>query len=590
MVNIENKQTDIDILQLKYSEIIGKNNAFDLNYDGKTFKVAIVSNIICAQINAILELSLKSQGLFACATSGDYNNIVQDSKNFNDFNLVIIFFELSNVVDGLHYKIGSLNQVQIDDIYEHIKSKIDLVFENLAGNSFVIFNKFTSLLFNIYETRKNKYDDLVIRLNAYLDNKKPPNVTLIEIDKVISCVGVNESYDARNYTYSKALYTVDFFKNYVNYIKPIILSANGKSKKVLIMDCDNTLWKGILGEDGFKNIQMSSASKDGSIYENIQNLILSLVSNGVILCLVSKNELADVDDVLDNHSEMLIKQHNVIVKRVNWKDKATNIREIADELNVGLESFVFVDDSTFEIDSVQKLIPEITVFQVPKRIYHYPKMFMERVMPLFQTISRTVEDSRKSEIYKDQALRNSNKSKFANIEDYLASLKTEIFVDEDNIDNVSRISQLTQKTNQFNLSTYRYTEGDIRNFMDDKNYSVLSISVTDRFGDNGLTGVVILRFVEDCTVEVDSFLLSCRIIGRNVEYAIMDYLVKYLKDIEINVIKAKYIKSSKNNQVLNFYDTCGFESIIDDLKGEVRYNIDLKTYKNSGKTYIVIKK
>ena len=224
---------------------------------------------------------------------GDYDNIIQDSKKFNNSNLTIIFWELCNIVDGLQYKIELFDDKKFNELISKIKLEIDLVFENLKDSSLVIFNYFSSLLFNTSNIRKSKLDLLSKQLNQYLEKKVSRNIKLINLDKLISRIGLNNSIDFRFYYSSKALYKVDFFKLYVYHIKPIILSANGRSKKILIFDCDNTLWKGILGEDGYDKIEMNPNTKNGYIFNEIQNIALFLNKIN-LLGLCSKNNSSDV--------------------------------------------------------------------------------------------------------------------------------------------------------------------------------------------------------------------------------------------------------------------------------------------------------
>jgi FkbH-like protein len=500
--------------------------------------------------------------------------------------LIIVFYELSNLFDGLQYKILTFNQSKIDELFEQVVMQLDFILANLQKSPLVLFNNFTSTLLNSSSHRKTKYDLFIDRLNTFLEFNSTPNITIIDINKIIAKIGSINSVDIRNYRYNKAPYSIEFFKAYMEYIRPIILSTTGKTKKVLVVDCDNTLWKGILGEEGSDKIEMSSLTKDGSIFEDVQNLILSLVRKGVLLCLVSKNNSKDVDCVINSHVDMKIRNDDIVIKKVNWIDKATNLVEISRELNVGLDSIVFLDDSIFEIDSVTKLLPEVTVFQVPERLYRYPAMFEQEVVPLFYNLSISSEDLNKTKMYKAQTERNLDKNKFRNIDDYLASLNIKVSITIDNLDSVSRISQLTQKTNQFNLTSIRYTERDVEGFMEDERCSVISFSVFDKFGDSGLTGLCILKNINNTTVEIDTLLMSCRIIGRNIEYVFMDYLAGLLQSNNISKVISKYFKTSKNGQVSDFYDYFGFIKTdnFDDLI--TQYIFDLSEYKKSKITYI----
>ena len=384
---------------LKYSEILKLNKELGSCLTIDTYNISVFSNITVNQLKEICEYSLRVANVNAGVKIGDYDNIVQDSLKYKDSNLVIVFWELCNIIDGLQFKIELFDDQEIDSIVEKTKSEIDLVFKNLQNTSLVLFNKFSSIQFSGLSINETKLEKLSAQLNQYLADNVPENVKLIDLEKVIARVGVNSSLDLRYYYSSKALYTIDFFKVYAEHIKPYIMSANGKSKKAIIFDCDDTLWKGVLGEEGFDGIEMSSPTRDGAIYSEIQSIALALNKQGILIGLCSKNNSADVDEVIKSHTDMQLHDEHITIKKVNWSDKVTNLREIAGELNIGLNSLVFVDDSSFEVNFIKDQIPEITVLQVPDRLYNYPKMLREN-LGLFYNLSFTWEDKQKIEIYK----------------------------------------------------------------------------------------------------------------------------------------------------------------------------------------------
>jgi FkbH-like protein len=573
--------------ELKYSEILRLNKEIGETLESKPYKISILSNIIVHQIKEILEYQLRTGGINANVVLGDYDNIVQDSLKYKESNAVLIFWELCNIIDGLQFKIDLFDARQLNEIFEKTKSEIDLVLKNLGKTSLVLLNVFTSLSFSTSARRKTKLEELADQLNQYLADNIPVNVRLVELDKVIASIGVEDSFDYRYYYSSKALYTVNFFKSYAEYVKPFIMSVNGKAKKALIFDCDNTLWKGILGEDGYDNIEMSPRTKDGLIFAEIQSIALALNKQGILICLCSKNNPEDVDKVIKSHPDMQLRDKHITINKSNWSDKVSNLREIAQELNIGLDSFVIVDDSKFEVNLIRELLPEVTVLQVPERLYEYPKLLREN-SGLFYNLSFTDEDHKKIEMYNQQAKRESSRNEFTDIENYLASLELNmtVYQDEDSI--IPRMSQMSQKTNQFNLTTKRYTEGDIKNFIDDDSANVFAFSVADKFGDSGITGLCIIIFNDkNQTAVIDTFLMSCRIIGRNIEYAFIDYLVDILKSNKINEIQAKYIKTQKNGQVKTFYDKCSFR-LTDSNESVRNYTLVVSEYKPRLVNYIEV--
>lgn len=576
-----------NIKNLKYSEILKINTKLGSNINSNSYNISVLSNITINQIKEILEYVLRNEDINANVRIGDYDNIVQDSIKYENSNVVIIFWELCNIIDGLQYKIELFDNDQFNAMLEKTKSEIDLVLKNLNKTSLVLFYKFTSMPFSSLNLRKSNFEKFADQLNKYLEDKTKANVKLIELEKVIASVGVEKSLDLRYYYSSKALYTIEFFKTYAEYIKPFIMSANGKSKKALIFDCDNTLWKGILGEDGFDKIEMSSRTKDGTIFSEIQSIALALSKQGILIGLCSKNNPKDIDEVINSHPDMKLREEHIIINKSNWTDKVTNLRQIAKELNIGLDSLVFIDDSSFEVNLIKEQLPEITVLQVPERLYEYPKMLRENT-GLFYNLSLTEEDKKKIGMYKQQIYRGSAKKRFSDIEEYLASLELKLTIFEDDESIIPRMAQMSQKTNQFNLTTKRYTEVDIRNFVIAGDSKVFSFSVSDKFGDNGVTGLCIINFdKKNQTAKIETFLMSCRIIGRNIEYAFMDYLLNFLKNNKIKKVIAKYIKTHKNEQVKEFYNKCSY-SLIKFNNGIKDYELFIDEYKPKKIKYIEV--
>jgi FkbH-like protein len=574
---------------LKYSKILERNKQLGNALKSNAYNIAVLSNITIHQIKKICEYYLRKEGINANIKIGDYDNIVQDSIKYSKSNLVIIFWELCNIIDGLQYKAELFSNGQVNAILEKAKREIDLVLENLTNTSLVLFNQFTSIPFSgrtIGETNLNQLADL---LNRYVEDETPANVKLVDLEKVIANIGIKNSLDLRYYYSSKALYTIDFFKSYSNYIKPYIMSANGKNKKAIIFDCDNTLWRGILGEDGFDNIGMSSKTKDGAIFSEIQSIALALHKRGILIGLCSKNNPGDVNKVIKSHPDMQLRNEHISINKSNWSDKVTNLLDIATELNIGIESLVFVDDSSFEVNLIKQQLPQVTVIQVPERLYDYPRIFREN-LDLFYSLSFTVEDTQKAKMYKQQLQREGVRKKYADIEEYLASLELKIRVYVDNEDIISRMSQMSQKTNQFNLTTRRYTEADIGNFIFNPASKVFAFSVVDKFGDSGVTGLCIINVEEKYmqTADIDTFLMSCRIIGRNIEYSFMDFLINYLEDIGVRNIRGRFIKTPKNEQVHDFFDRCSFPIINSDSK-IVEYLLEVRNYKPKDLDYIKVR-
>ena len=538
---------------MKYSEILAENKRLEGEVDGNDFKISILSNIIANQLKEVVEFSLRSEGMNAVVEFGNYDNIVQDSALKTDSKITVIFWELANLTDGLEYRAPIMDHTGIENLMQKLKGEIQLCLNNLKNQSLVVFNLFSSMHFNALLVEENNFDLLAEQLNDFVRNNCPSNVRFVNPDKILIQTGLNNSIDLRNYYSSKALYTVDFFRNYANHIKHLILPFSGKVNEALIFDCDNTLWQGILGEDGFDGIEMSGKSAKGKPFEAVQFMGAKLASEGVLLGLCSKNNFDDVEEVLVKHNDQVIKNEHITIKKVNWSDKARNLRDMAKILNIGLDSFIFIDDSEFELGLIKHELPMIKTLQVNSKNYRYPSEFAE-IINSFYKHSRTSEDKEKVKMYKDQALRESSRAAFVDISDYLNSLEIEIEIIKNEAEHIARMAQMTQKTNQFNLTTKRYSESDIREFVKADSTNIYALSVRDKYGDSGITGLAIVKQLDNKSV-IDTFLLSCRVIGRGIEDEFMSRIVA---DISTEDIEASYIETKKNSQVATLYERYGF--------------------------------
>ncbi|MBA94480.1 MAG: hypothetical protein CMP21_01795 [Rickettsiales bacterium] len=568
---------------MNYVSILKKNGELENTLSGNPYKITVLSNISIHQIKEVLEYTIRKQGVLAQVTIGNYDNLVQDSVTCKNNNLVIIFWEICNMIESFQFKIGLLSKKEIETLIKKIKLEIDIVFQNLRDSPLVLINKLTPIKVEHLTMLDDKVNNVVTVLNNYILKSLNKNMKVVDLDLILASVGIHNSRNFKHFYLSKMLYTVNFLKAYSNYILPFILAVNGKAKKVLIFDCDNTLWKGILGEDGIENIQLSAKTKDGLIFSEVQTLAKTLARMGVMIGICSKNNLKDVQDVLKNHPDMILKESDIVINKSNWKDKVENLKEISKELNVGLDSLVFVDDSSFEINLIKDLLPDVTTLQVPSQLHEYPGMIYKSIS-LFYKESSTKEDKHKTQLYKQEVTRSFQKKKYPSIDDYLASLKLKITIYKDKKNDIARVAQLTQKTNQFNLTTKRYTESDIARFLQDEFYQVFSFSVSDKIGDYGIVAVCIMSLNSNKTIAtIDSFLMSCRVIGRRIEYSFINYLLEECKKQSIIELKASYIQTKKNALVLNFYDECSFllnkeENLIKYYNAKIQH---IKTHKIS---------
>lgn len=569
----------ISLTQLSQeNKILRKNkNLFPIN-------VLIVSNVTVDSSEKVITNCLLHSGFDPTIKFGNYDNIVSDSANAREFDFTLIIWELANIIEDFMFKVFSLSSTDIMELISRIKSQIDITYGNLSESSMVIVTKFSVKHFYASSLAIQPLEEIVRSLNNYLEEKRPSSVQLIDIDNIFLRSGL-DAIDFKLYNLFKSLYTTNFYYHLGKMIIPIIKINHGRVKKVLILDCDNTLWKGIIGEDGMDEIQMSSNDKKGAHYARVQYLIKGLFQKGVLMALCSKNNFDDVKEVFDNHPDMNLSFDQFVAYKINWQSKAENIKEIARDLNLGLDSFVFVDDSDFEVNLIKEELPEVKVYQVPKKSYQYPKMFIG-LLNEFYNPHITHEDLKKTEAYKQEVGRKTLQSNAKSHEGYMESLGLELFVEFNSLKDKERLAQMTQKTNQFNFTTKRYTISDVENFIKNPDFTVISFSVLDRFGDYGITALAILD-LRDAKVLIDTFLMSCRIIGRDLELAIVDVIIDYLMSIGHETVQLDLIHTKKNIVVKEFGEKFSFQ-LVEETDKYKSYHQKLSKYQSFNLPYIKV--
>jgi FkbH-like protein len=462
------------------------------------------------------------------------------------------------------------------------KQKLDLVLTGCNPSSYILLFTLTPLTSFSFKTNKTKINESIASYNQNLKAiaESRPLTKVIEFGDFIQFAENKPLIDWRYYFMYRTVINPGLSGCFTAWFRSQWQAIEGKRKKCLVLDLDNTIWGGILGEDGNEGIKLGN-SFPGNIYQTFQKMLLEASKSGVLLTIVSKNNEDEVWEAFETNPDMILKKNHFAAWRINWNDKATNIKEIAEELNIGTDSFVFIDDSPVERNWILQALPDVVVPDFPQSQYQLIKFFQDIYNSYFQIYEPSNEDLEKLLQYKQNSLRQQSQLRFTKIEDYIASLDTQIFIAEADNFTIPRIAQLTQKTNQFNLTTHRYTESDISGFIS-SGHKVYSISVTDKFGDNGITAVCIIKKVSSVSIEIDTYLLSCRILGRYIEYAIIKKLLNIAFDNKINEVYASYFPSAKNSQTSQFYDTLGFK-IVEDLSFKKYYlkmnkHFDIESY------------
>ncbi|MFH7044205.1 HAD-IIIC family phosphatase [Paucibacter sp. JuS9] len=384
--------------------------------------------------------------------------------------------------------------------------------------------------------------------------------------------GSRHWYDARMRLYAKAPIAAAMLGALSRELMKYARAFSGLSKKCLVLDLDNTLWGGVIGEDGIDGIQLG-ANYPGSAFVEFQRAVHGLAQRGVILALASKNNAADVDAVFAQHPFMQLKPAQFAASQVHWEPKSESLKRIASQLSIGLEHMVFVDDNPVECEQVRRELPMVTVIQLPKR----PEAYVDALLDegLFDTLGLSDEDRRRGALYQQRAQAESMRSSSGSIEDYYRSLAMQLSVAPVDAGTLARTAQLTQKTNQFNVTTFRYSEADVAGRMADASWLALTVGVRDRFGDNGIVGILMAQQQGE-RLEIDTFLLSCRVIGRTVETAMLAQLCEAAEQRGLSHLGGQLRPTAKNQPARDLFERHGFSKESEDAEGNSRWVLDLR--------------
>lgn len=495
----------------------------------------------------------------------DISNVPQDVDGYVWWYQVPVKFEQSVLADeirGYAHKLGFVLS-QINEKKSFVALTMDILYAV----------PFTDDNYQLH-TAVAEYNGVL-----YAAEASHKNVKVIDITEFTRRYKVPELFDWKFYFISQMGMSPKLNKDFKAWWDRKLDSISLKRKKCLVLDLDNTLWGGVLGEDGIEGVKIGG-DYPGKAFLYWQEALLELSKSGVILTVCSKNNEQDVLDVWEKNPFMILKKEHFAAYRINWTDKATNIRELAAELNLGLDSFVFVDDNPTERELIKQMLPMVEVPEFPAQPYELMPFFKQLVEDYFKVYSVTDEDKKKTEQYKQNAARAQAQASFADFDSFLESLDIQITIESANEFNVQRIAQMTQKTNQFNLTTHRYTDADVRGFIED-GWKIWCISVADKFGDNGITGAIMVTPEGD----IDTFLLSCRILGKGIEMAFVKTIVSLLLKDGLENLTASYSPTAKNAQVKDLWEKVGFACTHENENGSKFYSLAAQDADTETKNY-----
>ncbi|MBQ8326973.1 MAG: HAD-IIIC family phosphatase [Lachnospiraceae bacterium] len=402
--------------------------------------------------------------------------------------------------------------------------------------------------------------------------EKHSNVRIFPYRKLIEKLGEDNSFSLKMWYMGKILHTNEAQGKIAGAIKNTVNLYTRTPKKVLLLDLDNTLWGGIAGEHDKTPVVLSD-DHTGLAYKNLQRVIKQMQENGVVLGIVSKNNEADAMAIIDGHSHMVLRSECFAVKRINWNNKHENIIEIANELNLGLDSFVFFDDNPTERELVKQMLPQVMVPDFPKRPEELAGVMLGIYHEYFEKAVLTKEDLAKTKQYAENAKRVLMQESVSDFNEYLKQLEI-VVKPVDAAANAERLVQLVNKTNQFNLTTKRYEEAEMLQVLKDKNKLVYLYQVKDCFGDYGIVSAVIVDVSTQIPV-MEEFVMSCRVMGKRIENAIVEDVEKHLYKKGYSKLKTMYLKTEKNKPVENLFESLGYTVTFKDGENKKEYEIDL---------------
>ncbi len=528
------------------------------NITGKLIKLALLSDNSTQLLSTAIKGYGAEYGMNINIFEAGYDQI--DLLAFNNqsilytdnFDFILIYISSEKLYDKFINFQNNKRENFAGEYISYINTLINTI-KSQTKSKIIIFN-FISLendIFGNYSLSvKSSFSFQIMKLNYLLNEQSIlSSIHILDFNKICQLYGYNNIINKKYYYAAKITINMDYLPVVAKNITDIISAAAGQMKKCVILDLDNTLWGGVVGDEGCDKIQIGSLG-NGYIYTDIQKYFKELKNRGIILAVCSKNDENNAKEPFLKNKEMVLSLDDITVFTANWKDKASNIADIQKQLNISYDSMVFIDDNPAERELVKNTIPGITVPDLPNEPEKYLSFI--KSLNLFETASFSKEDVIRTNFYHEEFKRNENKKQFSSIDEYLANLEMRASVKPIDNFNYARTAQLTQRTNQFNMRSSRYTDEDIINIMHSKEYASLIFNLKDKFGDYGIISAVILK-ISNNNIFIDTWVMSCRVFGRSLENFIMHKIIEYAKTHNISTVTAEYIQTNKNTILKNLY-------------------------------------
>ncbi|HEX8594780.1 MAG TPA: HAD-IIIC family phosphatase [Pseudomonas sp.] len=413
---------------------------------------------------------------------------------------------------------------------------------------------------------------LIDELNRRIvDSLSKSEDLLLDVAHLAAIVGLDAWHSPVEWNMAKLPFGSEFLPLYADHLARVLAALRGRSRRCLILDLDNTVWGGIIGDDGLEGIKIAQGDAVGEAHLAVQRMALVLRERGIVLAVSSKNTDEIARRPFQEHPEMLLREEHFAVFQANWRDKATNIKAIAEELSLGLDAMVFLDDNPVERGLIRQILPQVAVPEVDDDPASYARTLA--AAGYFETVAFSEEDRKRATHYQENARRITLQQQAGDVDAYLASLDMEIVFKPFDAMGRSRIAQLINKSNQYNLTTRRYTEADVLEAQSAPDMFTRQVRLIDRFGDNGMISVVICKLSEPATWKIDTWLMSCRVLGRRVEDSVLCEIINHARNHGITRLVGEFIPTDRNMMVQKHYQKLGFELVTQDSIGTTTWEI-----------------
>jgi FkbH-like protein len=557
------------------------------------FRLGLVSNATTDFLEAALVASALRHGLDVELVKADYGQVLQTALdpgstiNRAKCDAVLIALDFR----GLSLKLQDVGDAAAADAkVDAALALVNSVRGGIHGNSGAvcllqtIARPVETLFGNADRRIAGTWVQMAAAFNRKLAEGLDGGDALVDVAAIAETVGLASWHDPMQWNLAKIPFALGCVPLYADHVGRVLGALKGKSRRVLVLDLDNTVWSGVIGDDGLEGIVVGQGEATGEAHLELQTAALALRGRGVVLAVSSKNDEDIARLPFQKHPDMLLRVEHIAVFQANWKDKATNLTAIAEELSLGIDALAFVDDNPFERNFVRESAPKVGVPELPEDPALYARTLS--AAGLFEALTLSDEDLKRSEFYQDNARRATLQNQVGNLQEYLASLEMELTILPFDAVGRSRITQLINKSNQFNLTTRRYTEAEVEALENDTDAYGLQIRLRDRFGDNGMISVIVCRRTgEDW--EIDTWLMSCRVLGRGVETAVLKELTETARRLGLHRLIGRYIPTERNTMVRDHYATLGFRLVEERPGGETLWELDASTVVQETTTMVV---